>query len=67
MSRSVLLALASGLLVTPALASSPREVAGVRKEKIIVRRFRRGGQYLIGMPDPLGCEFSLWQAINPTV
>jgi hypothetical protein len=25
------------------------------------------GSILIGMPDPLGCEFSLWQSINPTV
>src|SRR5262249_5380163 len=39
---------------------------GTKPRKKIVRRFRRGGQYLIAMPDPLGCEFPLWPAINPT-
>ena len=48
-SRSVLLVLASCLLVASAPTNSPREVAGVgKKEEIFVRRFRRRGQYLGG-------------------
>jgi hypothetical protein len=67
MSRSVLLCL--GFLLAGRFGTSqfPQGRGRRGKRKNIIRRFRRGGQYLIGMPDPLGCEFSLWPAINPTV
>jgi len=47
----------------PFFACSP----AAQRKKIIVRRFRRGGQYLIAMPDPLKCEFSFWPVIIATV
>ena len=59
---SVILAQRSG-----SFAISPGKWQAWEKKKIFVRRFHRGGQYLIGRPEPLGWEFSLWRAINPAI